>query len=193
MQSTIPPSEQSISHNGRELTDPKATIRALGVSENAMLLLRRRVNVPGPEGRPIEQDAEMMRLQVLGDPQLMRQLQETQPEIAAAAQSDPTRFAELLRQHRDRAQQAELDRQREITALNADPFDVEAQHRIEEAIRQQAVMENMEHALEYSPEAFGRVTMLYVPVEVNSHPVKAFVDSGAQQTISASPLPPCSD
>jgi len=70
------------------------------------------------------------------------------------------RFAELLRQHRDRARDAELARQREITALNADPFDVEAQRRIEEAIRQQAVMENMEHALEYSPEAFGRVTML---------------------------------
>ena len=33
-------------------------------------------------------------------------------------------FAELLLQHRDRAQQAKLDRQREITALHADPFDV---------------------------------------------------------------------
>ncbi|KAG0703885.1 hypothetical protein DFH29DRAFT_410956 [Suillus ampliporus] len=51
MQSSIPPSEQSISHNGRELTDPTATIRALGVGEHAMLLLRRRVNVPGPQGR----------------------------------------------------------------------------------------------------------------------------------------------
>lgn len=189
-ESSIPPGEQSISHNGRELTDPKATIRALGVGEHAMLLLRRRVNVPGPEGRPIEQDAEMMRLQILGDPQLMRQLQDTLPEIAAAAQSNPTRFAELLSQQRDRAQQAELGRQREIAALNADPFDVEAQRRIEEAIRNQAVMENMEHALEYSPEAFGRVTMLYVPVEVNSHPVKAFVDSGAQQTIMS---PECAE
>jgi DNA damage-inducible protein 1 len=55
---------------------------------------------------------------------------------------------------------AELERQREMDRLEANPFDVEAQRKIEEAIRQQAVLENMEHALEYSPEAFGRVTML---------------------------------
>lgn len=55
---------------------------------------------------------------------------------------------------------AELERQREISRLEADPYNIEAQQKIEEAIRQQAVLENMEHALEYSPEAFGRVTML---------------------------------
>lgn len=55
---------------------------------------------------------------------------------------------------------AELERQREMDRLEAEPFDVEAQRKIEELIRQQAVFENMEHAMEYSPEAFGRVTML---------------------------------
>ncbi len=41
--------EQSISYEGRELQDPKATIRQLGVlGENAMLLLRRKIaNVGG--------------------------------------------------------------------------------------------------------------------------------------------------
>ncbi|TFY75761.1 hypothetical protein EWM64_g8251 [Hericium alpestre] len=182
-ESNIPRDEQSISFEGRELSTPKSTMRELGVGENAMLLLRRRVTVAG---RSTEQDTEMMRLQLLGDPELMRQLRETQPEVAAAAQSDPARFAELLRQTRGR--QVEADR--EIQKLNADPYDVEAQRKIEEAIRQQAVMENLEHALEYSPESFGRVTMLYIPVEVNSRPVKAFVDSGAQQTIMS---PECAE
>jgi hypothetical protein len=87
-------------------------------------------------------------------------LLQTQPELVDAAQYNPRRFAELLRQTHARYQEAERRRQMEIQALNDDPFNVEAQRRIEEAIREQAVLENMEHALEYSPEAFGRVTML---------------------------------
>lgn len=80
--------------------------------------------------------------------------------MAAAAQNDPTRFASLLRQQRERYNEAEVARQREAATLNADPYDIEAQRKIEEAIRMEAVMENLEHAMEYSPESFGRVTML---------------------------------
>lgn len=172
-----------------------------GVRDKAMLLLRKKINVAGMRvhgyhlcstfanvsrllhssgSREIEQDSEMMRLQVLGDPALMRQLEhvcpycapllcvstahspttQSQPELANAARSDPARFSQLLRQFRQMQADAELERQREMDRLEANPFDVEAQRKIEEAIRQQAVLENMEHALEYSPEAFGRVVML---------------------------------
>ncbi len=85
---------------------------------------------------------------------------QTQPELAAAAVSDPRRFAELLRELSSRRADQERHRTLEIERLNADPFDVEAQQRIEEAIRQEAVLENLEHAIEYAPESFGRVTML---------------------------------
>lgn len=57
-------------------------------------------------------------------------------------------------------QEAEVAKQREAAQLNEDPFDVAAQRRIEEAIRQEQVMENLRHAIEYSPESFGKVTML---------------------------------
>ncbi|CAE6494846.1 unnamed protein product [Rhizoctonia solani] len=183
----IPVAEQNITHDGRELSDPKATLVSAGVQEDAMLHLRRKVLVAG---RSAAHDEEMMRLQLLGDPNLMRQLRENQPELADAIQNDPQKFSELLRQHRERQREAEIAQQREIATLNADPYDLEAQKRIEEAIRQQAVLENMEHAMEYSPEFFGRVIMLYIPVEVNGVPVKAFVDSGAQQTIMS---PECAE
>lgn len=183
-ESGIPVAEQSISYDGRDLSNPKATMKESGVGNKAMLLLRRKVNVAGISGsREVERDAEMMRLQILGDPNLMRELERTQPELANAARSDPARFSQMLRQLHQMRADAELERQREIARLEANPFDVEAQRKIEDAIRHQAVLENMEHALEYRPEAFGRVTMLYISVEVNGVALKAFVDSGAQQTI----------
>lgn len=46
-QSNIPVQEQSISYEGRELTDPAATIASYRVPDNAMLLLRRKVTVAG--------------------------------------------------------------------------------------------------------------------------------------------------
>ncbi|KAG8747069.1 DNA damage-inducible protein 1 [Ceratobasidium sp. 414] len=183
----IPVSEQSISHNGADLVDPKVTLSSAGVQEDAMLLLRRKAVIAGRYARytiSLYSVDLALRHSKPGPPL------QTQPELADAIQNHPQRFAQLLRSHRERQRETELASQREIAALNADPFDVEAQRRIEENIRQQAVLENMEHAMEYSPEFFGRVTMLYIPVEVNGVSVKAFVDSGAQQTIMS---PDCAE
>ena len=73
---------------------------------------------------------------------------QTQPELAATAVSDPRRFAELLTEL-SHAEPIKTDIGRKLErALNADPFDVDAQQRIEEAIRQEVVWENLEHAIE---------------------------------------------
>eukprot|EP00871_Galdieria_phlegrea_P004476 jgi/Galph1/5029/GphlegSOOS_G62.1 len=66
-----------------------------------------------------------------------------------------------------------------------DPFlDIGLQKALEERIRQENVAENLEAALEYNPEAFGNVVMLYILAKVNNVDVIAFVDSGANILLS---------
>ncbi|ODA76335.1 hypothetical protein RJ55_08181 [Drechmeria coniospora] len=202
----IPPSLQNIYHNGRLISDDSKTMEQLQIVDGDMLAVHVREpqgNAQGnpappprqpqhPQAQPAEQartrrqdggsDPELVRLQVLGDPALRQQLERQHPELARAA-DDPARFARILREAQDGEQRERLSRQREIERLNDDPFNIDNQRKIEDMIRQERVMENLQNAMEHNPEVFGRVHMLYINVEVNGHKVKAFVDSGAQATI----------
>ncbi|KFY66168.1 hypothetical protein V497_01091 [Pseudogymnoascus sp. VKM F-4516 (FW-969)] len=145
-----------------------------------------------PARRPAtrdEQDPEVIRLQLLGNPRMRQEVQRAQPELAAAVEN-PQRFAQLFRQMQDLERRERMMRQQHIADLNADPFDIDAQTRIAEMIREERVQENLQNAIEHNPEVFGRVHMLYIDVEVNGHKVKAFVDSGAQATIMS---PSCAE
>ncbi|XP_018606872.1 protein DDI1 homolog 2 isoform X1 [Scleropages formosus] len=123
----------------------------------------------------------LLRDMLLANPHELSLLKERNPLLAEALLSgDLERFTKvLLEQQQERARRE----QERIRLLTADPFDLEAQAKIEEEIRQHNIEENMTIAMEEAPESFGQVVMLYINCKVNGHPVKAFVDSGAQMTI----------
>ncbi|OAA47728.1 DNA damage-inducible protein 1 [Metarhizium rileyi] len=195
----IPTSSLHIYHNGRLLTDDTKTIEQLEIPNGGMLAVHVRhlrgntsangsatqaqppPQPPRPQGSG-ENDPELIRLQILGNPALREQLQRQNQELAAAV-DDPVRFSQILQNSQDRERQERQERQREIERLNQDPFNIENQRKIEDMIRQERVMENLQSAMEHNPEVFGRVHLLYIDVEVNGHKVKALVDSGAQATI----------
>ncbi|XP_069466424.1 protein DDI1 homolog 2-like isoform X2 [Ambystoma mexicanum] len=123
----------------------------------------------------------MLREMLLSNPHELSLLKERNPPLAEALLSgDLEIFTKvLLEQQQERARRE----QERIRLFSADPFDLDAQAKIEEDIRQQNIEENMTIAMEEAPESFGQVVMLYINCKVNGHPVKAFVDSGAQMTI----------
>lgn len=126
-------------------------------------------------------DPALLQQMLLANPHELALLKERNPPLAEALLSgDLEKFTKvLLEQQQDRAKRE----QERIRLLTADPFDIDAQAKIEEDIRQHNVEENMTIAMEEAPESFGQVVMLYINCKVNGHPVKAFVDSGAQMTI----------
>lgn len=159
----IPAPSQNIYHNGQLITDNSKTLQELNISDGDMLALHVR-DMRGntgvapahrePQRRPgpaLAQDPELIRLQVLGDARLRSELERANPHLAAALEN-PQRFAQIFRQSADQQEEARRARMREIEALNNDEFNPEAQARIEDMIRQQGVMENLQNAMEYNPE-----------------------------------------
>ncbi|RDL38842.1 uncharacterized protein BP5553_03182 [Venustampulla echinocandica] len=194
-ESTIPAASQHLYHNGQLLNDDSKTMEELQIGDGEMLALHVRdmARATQPQPQPARQqpnqqsrggqgypDPETLRLQLLGDPLMRQQAANQRPELAAALES-PERFAQLFRQMQDNEREEQARRRQQIEDLNADPFDIDAQTRIAEMIREERVQENLQNAIEHNPE--GKRS-------VNGHDVKAFVDSGAQTTIMS---PSCAE
>lgn len=162
----VPKSSQHLYHNGQLLADDSKTMEQLQIGDGEMLALAirhagsrglpaegrgqqqpsRRPTAGQPQSR-MEQDPEVIRLQLLGNPQARQRL----PQLAAVI-DDRERFAEEYRQMMDQERREQMMRSRQIAELNADPFDVDAQMRIAEMIREEAVQENLQNAIEHNPE-----------------------------------------
>lgn len=169
----IPPSSQHLYHNGILISadQDSKTMAELGVADNDMLAVHVR-DTRGSTGLPDQasrgpnrpraaapgdnsQDPELIRLRILGDPRLRQQAEQQQPQLAAVL-NDPQRFAQMFNENFQREQRERGERQREIARLHEDPFDIEAQTKIAEIIRQERVMENLQSAMEHNPEGRSR-------------------------------------
>merc|ERR1719187_1805009 len=140
---------------------------------------------PGPSqpSQPTrnEEDPAWIREMLKANPDQLALLKQNNPRLAEAYESgNLEEFAKVLREQQNVRREREAQR---IRMMNADPFDLEAQRLIAKEIEQKNIDQNMELAMEASPESFGSVIMLYINCTVNGHQVKAFVDSGAQATI----------
>ncbi|KAL8906696.1 MAG: hypothetical protein Q9207_001882 [Kuettlingeria erythrocarpa] len=191
--SRIPSHSQVLYHNGNELQNDSVQLGQANIKQDDMLGLLVRNRRPQQRSNPSQPgDASQLNSRgqmALGNPVILNQIRSQNGDLADAV-NDSSRFSQIYEQMLRQRDENEAQKQRELALLNADPFNVEAQAKIEEMIRQERVLENLQHAMDHTPEVFGRVHMLYIDVEVNGHKVKAFVDSGAQATIMS---PACAE
>jgi DNA damage-inducible protein 1 len=197
----------SLFFNGVEVTNTSQTLKALGVSEYDMLLYRKLQKSRTSNLRPpselywlhqLGKNAMMAKKRLLDNPHLLQELIEVRPDVAEAALiDDDTSFKQSFDDWMQSSSGSSgsgsgsgsgnsNNNSSSSSSSNWGGTTAEMQNRINEIIRIQQIQDNMEMAFEHLPEAFTNVPMLFIDCEVNQHPVKAFVDSGAQTTISKS-------
>lgn len=181
------------------------TLKEIFGSENDLLLIRNKLNVvPGDSSD--DAFVENFRQEMLRNQAFRSQLVAQVPGLEQAI-DDPQLFRErlgpIILQRKYAMGQGPGSQgggnfnnqqnpfgipQSEYVRLMSDPDDPANQKRISELINLQEIEEQFHNAWEYTPEVFTSVHMLYISMEINGHPVKAFVDTGAEMTIISTKL-----
>ncbi|KAL7217303.1 hypothetical protein ACSBR1_029078 [Camellia fascicularis] len=174
VETQVPLQQQQLLYNGREIKNAEK-LSAVGVNDGDLVMMVSRASSSAStadlsfnsDGSAVNPAA--FQQQIRRDSNTMAQLFQADPELAQAIiGNDLNKLQDILRERHSQKSELRRRQEEELALLYADPFDVEAQKKIEAAIRQKGIDENWAAALEHNPEAFARV---------------AFVDSGAQSTI----------
>ncbi|XP_032526336.1 protein DDI1 homolog 2 isoform X2 [Danaus plexippus] len=187
IESGFPASDITLTFNGKPMMHDKKSLKELGVHDGDVIVLLHMVqsssnlnmndasqalpsglanldfsSIQVPRGAATAASTSMAarNAPVEEDPRIIREMFLANPDQLALLKQNNPRLADAL--------------------LSGN---LEAQRMIAEEIRQKNIEANMEAAMEYNPETFGTVVMLYINCHVNGFPVKAFIDSGAQTTI----------
>lgn len=162
---SLPAQKQNFYLNGQALRDDKQTLEQAGLKDGEMLAMmvsrsdgqdqaqQQRQAGSRPANRP-PVDAgriEETRRRLAADPQAISHLIQSQPEFARVV-TDPDKFRQLWEEKARQQEQLQRVRENEIAALNEDPYNAEAQKRIEEIIRRENIENNLQYAYENNPE-----------------------------------------
>ena len=186
VEANFPVNSQYFFYNGQPLAGDSMTLEQAGIKDDDMLvvMIRRQGQRQQPAAqRPAQQqphrprrspqddEIETTRLRALGDHNALRSLQGSRPELAAAV-NDPNRWREEWINMKRLQEEQQREHQRQLDLLNADPFNVEAQAKIEEMIRQERVIENLQHAYEHNPEGKCFLPLSAPPVTTSFPPLR---------------------
>lgn len=185
----IDPDQQILIHNGKTIQGTD-TLELIGLSEDDLIVVKekRAGSTTQQDQDPVDQQVEMMRSQFLNNQQLNDHLRQTNPNLHSKL-NDPAGFKEIMLETLQQVQNSGMnsyrtpEQQQELHRLQENPDDPDNQAKIMEMIRQERIDENLQLALDLTPESFASVTMLFINIKINGVKVQAFVDSGAQSTI----------
>lgn len=153
----FPANTQSYFFNGKKLEDDKQTLEAAGIKDGEMLamMVNRRNQTP-VRPQPSRDDRspaaiERIRSEIAASPQSVSRLIQQQPDLAAVV-NDPVQFRNLWTRMLDERDRMQREQEKQNQILNDDPFDPEAQKKIENMIRQEKIEANLQYAYENNPE-----------------------------------------
>jgi DNA damage-inducible protein 1 len=184
--------QQNLQLNGKILNGDQTSLEKLGIQNNDLITLsvKRIISQPQPQ----QQNGGLRQMNPFQNIDIVKS---STKEIISYFKNHqfyllglPKEFQQAILNNDEKSiemmigpMKQRLHHEELLKRLEQDPFDVEAQKLLEDTIQRGNIEENMQNALEHTPESFAQVVMLYINAKVNGVDLRAFVDSGAQMTI----------